>query len=122
MRRPGELTARFALPHAGAWTLWLRGQFMPRVLVGVDGRRLTTIAGQLAGNSLVPDTAPPISVRLDAGAHSLSVTRAGFSLAPGNGGSAVLAAAFLTPGATRAAGVGVVAGVGVTTLSSAGGH
>ena len=70
---------------------------MPHVRVAVDGRALASIAGQLAGNSLVPDTATPIAVRLSAGAHRLSVTRAGFSLAPGNGGAAVLDAVFLTP-------------------------
>ncbi len=106
MKRPGTLSARFALPHGGTWTLWLQGQFMPRVTVAVDGRRVGAIAGQLAGNSLVPDTAPPIALRLGAGAHELSVTRAGFSLAPGNGGSAVLAGAFLTAGAPRAGAAG----------------
>jgi hypothetical protein len=75
---------------------------MPRVGVAVDGRSLGSIAGQLAGNSLVPDTATPIAVRLSAGAHRLSITRAGFSLAPGNGGAAVLDAAFLTPARTPA--------------------
>lgn len=103
MRRAGRLSVSFALPRAGAWTLWLQGEFMPRVSVAVDGRRVASIAGQLAGNSLVPDTAPPLSLRLTAGAHVLSVTRSGFDLAPGNGGAAVLAAAFLTPGTPREA-------------------
>ncbi|MEA2209388.1 MAG: hypothetical protein QOF54_1865 [Solirubrobacteraceae bacterium] len=111
MRGEGQLRAGFELPRAGRWTLWLQGQFMPRVIVSVDGRRLATIAGQLAGNSLVPDTATPISLSLGAGAHSLGVARGGFSLAPGNGGSAVLAGAFFTPGvppreAAGGAGVG----------------
>jgi hypothetical protein len=100
LRRPGTLSANFRVPHAGVWDLWLQGQFMPRVGVSVDGRALGSLAGQLAGNSLVPDTATPIAVRLTAGAHSLAVTRAGFSLAPGNGGSAVLDAVFLTPAGT----------------------
>ena len=45
----------------------------------------------------MPDTARPLDVRLAAGRHSLRVTRAGFSLAPGNGGAAVLDDVFLTP-------------------------
>jgi hypothetical protein len=98
MKRPGALSVGFALPRAGAWTLWLQGEFMPRVTVAVDGRRVGTISGQLSGNSLVPDTAPPIALSLAAGEHVLRVTRAGFSLAPGSGGSAVLAGAFLTAG------------------------
>ena len=102
MRRAGTLSARFQVPRTGSWDLWLQGQFMPDVRVSVDGHPLATIAGQLAGNSLVPDTATPIHVRLTAGSHRLSVTRAGFSLAPGNGGAAVLAAVFLTPSGTPA--------------------
>jgi hypothetical protein len=97
MRRAGTVSLRFNLPRAGTWELWLQGQFMPDIHVAVDGRPLATLSGQLAGNSLVPDTATPLRVRLSAGQHHLSVARAGFSLAPGNGGAAVRDAAFLTP-------------------------
>ncbi len=110
MRRAGTLSVGLRVPRAGSWTLWLQGEFMPRVTVALDGRRVASIAGQLAGNSLVPDTAPPIALELAAGAHVLSVTREGFSVAPGNGGSAVLAAAFLTYGATPVAGGGSIGG------------
>jgi hypothetical protein len=84
------------------YEMWLQGQFMAPVSVAVDGRALASIAGQLAGNSLVPDTATPIAVRLAAGRHRLAVSRAGFSLAPGNGGAAVLDAVLLTPAPTPA--------------------
>jgi hypothetical protein len=97
MRRPGTVSLPFYVPHAGSWQLWLQGQFMPLIRVDLDGRSLASLEGQLAGNSLVPDTATPIAVQLSAGEHRLAVERAGFSLAPGNGGSAVLDAAFLTP-------------------------
>jgi hypothetical protein len=97
MRRPGSVALHFRVPRAGTWQLWLQGQFMPVIRIGIDGHALATLEGQLAGNSLVPDTATPIAVRLSAGEHLLSVARSGFSLAPGNGGSAVLDAAFLTP-------------------------
>jgi hypothetical protein len=102
MRRAGTLTAPFSVPHGGAWQVWLQGQFMPRVGVAVDGRAIGAIAGQLAGNSLVPDTATPLAIALSAGAHRLSITRASFSATPGNGGAAVLDAAFLTPAHTPA--------------------
>ncbi len=102
MRRAGTLSARFDVPRSGIYDVWLQGQFMASVSVAVDGRELVSIAGQLAGNSLVPDTATPVAVRLPAGVHRLSVTRAGFSLAPGNGGSAVLDGVFLTPAGTPA--------------------
>jgi hypothetical protein len=97
MRKPGTVSLRFRVPRAGSWELWLQGQFMPLIRVGLDGHLLVSLQGQLAGNSLVPDTATPIAVRLSAGEHQLTVTRSGFSLAPGNGGSTVLDAAFLTP-------------------------
>jgi hypothetical protein len=103
MQHPGTLSVAFELPRAGAWQLWLQGQFMPSIDVEVDGRRLASLAGQLAGNSLVPDTAGPLDVRLADGRHRLRVTRRGFSLAPGNGGAAVLDDAFLTPAVAPAA-------------------
>jgi hypothetical protein len=98
MTRPGRLAATFELP-AGRWDLWVQGQIMPAVELGLDGRRLASIGGELSGNSLVPDTVPPLAVALSAGAHRLSVTRGPSTLKPGDGGSAVLAAIFLTPAA-----------------------
>jgi hypothetical protein len=108
MTRPGRLVATFDLPTAGRWNVWVQGQIMPAVELRLDGRRLASIGGQLSGNSLVPDTVPPLAVALSAGPHRLSVTRGPSTLAPGDGGSAVLAAIFLTPaafdpGALRAA-------------------
>jgi hypothetical protein len=97
MRRAGSVTLPFEVPHAGAWDLWLQGQFMPQLRLELDGHPLGHVSGQLAGNSLVPDTAAPLRLTLAEGAHRLTVARGGFSLAPGNGGSAVLDAAFLTP-------------------------
>jgi len=100
MSSAGRLSASFALPSAGAWDVWVQGQIMPAVKLSLDGRQLASIAGQLDGNSLVPDTVPPIRVTLSAGEHRLSLTRPGFSLAPGDGGAAVLDAIFLTPART----------------------
>jgi hypothetical protein len=100
MSTPGTLTASFDLPAGGSWDVWVQGQIMPSVQLRVDGRTLASIAGQLDGNSLVPDTVPPIRVALAAGPHRVTVTRSGVSLAPGDGGAAVLDAIFLTPAAT----------------------
>jgi len=97
MSTPGSLSASVLLPSAGVWDVWVQGQIMPSVGLSVDGRALASIAGQLDGNSLVPDTVPPIPARLTAGTHRLSLTRHGFTLAPGDGGQAVLDAIFLTP-------------------------
>jgi hypothetical protein len=78
----------------------VQGQIMPTVELRVDGRVLARIGGQLSGNSLVPNAVPPIRVRLAAGPHLLSVIRGGSTLAPGDGGSAVLDALFFTPAAS----------------------
>ncbi|HLH14292.1 MAG TPA: hypothetical protein VKV16_05845, partial [Solirubrobacteraceae bacterium] len=102
MSTAGTLTASFALPRAGAWEVWVQGQIMPRVTLRLDGRAVASIAGELDGNSLVPDTVPPVRVSLGAGAHRVSVTRGGFGLAPGEGGTAVLDAIFLTPAGANA--------------------
>lgn len=99
MSHPGGLLARFELPAGGRWRVWIQGQLMPRVRFALDGRPLASVAGELSGNSLVPDTLPPIAVDLTAGAHTLSVVRGGATLAPGDGGAAVLSAVLLTPAA-----------------------
>ncbi len=122
MRRPGRLEARFQLPHGGVWQVWLQGQFMPAVRVSVDGRPQATIAGQLAGNSLVADTTDPLRLALSAGSHRLSVTRAGFSPAPGNGGSAVLDSVFLTPARTPARELRALAASGAARSLCAGAY
>jgi len=95
MSRPGTLGARFTLPRGGTWQLWLQGQFMPPLAVAVDARRVASVAGELGGNSLVPNAAAPLRLDLTAGAHRLSITRGPYGLAPGSAGSAVLARAFL---------------------------
>lgn len=98
MRRAGRLALSFDLPARGEWQLWVRGQIMPAVGVSIDGRLVESIAGQLSGNSLVPDTVPPVRLVLAAGPHTLSVTRPAVTLAPGDKGSAVLDSIFLTRG------------------------
>jgi hypothetical protein len=99
MSRAGRLSAAFRLPAGGDWNVWLQGEFMPTVHLALDGRPLASIGAELSGNSLVRNTLPPIAVRLGAGRHSVSVVRSGATLQPGDGGSAVLAAIFLTPAA-----------------------
>jgi hypothetical protein len=99
MNRAGRLTATFQLPESGRWNVWIQGQIMPEVQVRVDGRLLASVGGQLSGNSLVPDTLPPLPDVLSAGPHRISVTRGSSTPAPGDRGSAVLAAIFLTPSA-----------------------
>jgi hypothetical protein len=97
MNGPGRLWATFALLHGGEWDLWLQGEIMRPVHMSVDGLPLGLIGAQLGGNSLNPDTMAPLRVHLSSGRHLLSLTRGGFSLAPGDGGSAILDHIFLTP-------------------------
>jgi len=97
MKTPGTLSTVVRIPHAGAWNVWLAGEIMPTVTVRVDGRLAGRLGGQVAGDLVVPDIAAPVRIRLSAGRHRLTVTRGGFSLAPGNGGQAVLTSLFLTP-------------------------
>jgi len=94
---PGRFSVVFTVPRAGHWDLWLQGQIMPAVRLGLDGHPLASVGAQLGGNSLVWNTLAPLRVALSAGRHSLSVRRAGSTLAPGDGGAAVLYAIFLTP-------------------------
>jgi hypothetical protein len=103
MGRPGTLRASFNLANGGLWDVWVQGAIMPTVQLSVDGHTLASISGQLSGNSLVSDTIPPIPVRLSTGVHSLSLTRASAGLRPGELGSAVLDAIFLTPAGARSA-------------------
>ena len=63
MSTAGRLSARVHIPPRGAWDVWVQGQLMPSVKLNLDGRPLASIAGQLSGNSLVPNTVPPIRVR-----------------------------------------------------------
>ena len=97
MNGPGRLWATFAVPHAGEWDLWLQGEIMRTVHLSVDGLPLGSIGAQLGGNTVNPDTMAPLRVHLSPGRHILSLTRGGFSLAPGDGGSAVLDHIFLAP-------------------------
>jgi hypothetical protein len=93
----GRLVSTVTLPSAGVWDVWVKGQLMRPLELAVDGRRLATISGELDGNSLVLDSAPPVPVRLSAGAHNLELERGGGGLAPGDGGAAVLNSVLLTP-------------------------
>ena len=97
MKRAGTLSAGFRVPSSGSWEVWVRGQFMPAVTLAIDGHARASISGELSGNSLVQGTPPPTPVALSAGAHTVALTRGGFSLAPGNGGAAVVEEIFLTP-------------------------
>ncbi len=97
MSHAGTLEALVQIPFAGSWRLWTRGQLMPAIELGLDGHPLATLAAQLSGNSLVPNLAPPIAVQLSAGRHLITVHRGGVTLAPGDGGAAVLDGIFLTP-------------------------
>ncbi|HXC46230.1 MAG TPA: hypothetical protein VNU24_06450 [Solirubrobacteraceae bacterium] len=91
----GNLSATFVLPRGGVWELWLKGDVMRALTVRIDGRILGRLGGQLDGNSLVVNVLTPLRRRLGVGRHTLTISRPGADLAPGDGGAATLAAIFL---------------------------
>jgi hypothetical protein len=97
MSGAGQLQSTFAVPRAGTWLLWLKGQLMPTVRVSVDGRAIGSSGAQLDGNPHNPDAMPPLRVRLTAGRHRLTIARADSILTPGDGGWAILHEVLLTP-------------------------
>jgi len=70
---------------------------MPALRVSLDERPLASIGAQLGGNSVVKNTLTPLPVSVSAGPHRVSLSRTSSILAPGDGGSAILYAMFLTP-------------------------
>ncbi|MGH2850769.1 MAG: hypothetical protein ACRDLP_09155 [Solirubrobacteraceae bacterium] len=94
---PGTLSVHFDLRHAGRWEVWIQGELMPTISVGVDGRLVGRIGNQMSGDVVVPDTMTPLPVTLAAGGHELSITRGRSGLAPGAGGSSLITSVFLTP-------------------------
>jgi hypothetical protein len=97
MKGAGQLQSTFAVPHTGSWDIWLKGQLMPTADIGVDGRSIGSVSGQLDGNPHNPDAMTPLRVRLTAGRHRLTIARGDSALAPGDGGWAILHEVFLTP-------------------------
>jgi hypothetical protein len=95
----GRLSAQISLPSTGRWEIWLQGQIMPTVKVAVDGHTAGSLGGQLGGNSVVPNSLTPLSIFLARGSHTVTISRGGTDLAPGNGGSAALYHVLLTPAA-----------------------
>ena len=61
---------------SGRWNVWLQGQFKPSIGVHVDGRVIGSIGGQVGGDPIVPQTTGPLAVRLAAGRHTISTSRA----------------------------------------------
>jgi hypothetical protein len=97
MKGAGRLQSTFSVPHAGAWDMWLKGQLMPRADIGVDGRSIGSIGGQLDGNPHNPDAMTPLRVTLSASRHRLTIVRGDSVLAPGDGGWAILHEIYATP-------------------------
>lgn len=90
------------VPFSGRWNLWLRGEIMPALTIRMDGRVVATISG-LGGDDANPLPLPPVMLRLRAGQHRISITRDVSPLSPGDGGSAFLHAALLSPAANAPA-------------------
>ncbi len=101
MSGAGQLQSAFSVPYAGKWKLWLTGQLMPSAEIGVDGRSIGSIGGQLDGNPHNPYALTPLTVKLSTGRHRLSISRGDSPFPPGEGGWAILHEVFLTPALAR---------------------
>ena len=96
----GRFASSFAIPTTGTWQLWIKGELMSAVRLTIDGRLIDTVEGEVSGSAFSASTAAPVRIHLTAGNHTIEFARTGPNLAPGAGGPAYLAAAFLThPGA-----------------------
>jgi hypothetical protein len=95
MAAGGRLRARFTIPAAGVWEVWLKGEFMPAVTVSVDHKPIGVVAGEVGGDLVVPAISAPLRVRLTAGRHTLTIARGSEGLGPGAGGQSILISAFL---------------------------
>jgi hypothetical protein len=97
MDKAGRLWSTFKVPRAGVYELWLQGEAMPTLRVQIDGHHVGSVGGEVSGNGDSPDSMLPIRMRLSAGRHTLSISRSGFSLAPGSGSEAYLQTIVFTP-------------------------
>jgi hypothetical protein len=79
---PGRAGTTVEVPRPQRLHVWLEASVSREVTVTVDGREVGTVAGHLNN----PGAYLPVGeVALDAGAHDVSITMAGGTLAPGDG-------------------------------------
>jgi hypothetical protein len=91
---PGVARKRFRIAEAGAYDVWLKGDFARALSVTIDGRRIGSVAEQ-SGNE--GNYALPLRAELSAGPHLLELERGGGSLRPGDGAATILRAIVFEP-------------------------
>ena len=78
---PGSARQRVEVPESGRYRAWVAGSFGRPITAAVDGRDI----GAVEGVNTVGQWQEAGTVELSRGAHELTLTRPGGSLAPGSG-------------------------------------
>jgi hypothetical protein len=78
---PGSARQRVEVPEPGRYRAWVAGSFGRPITAAVDGREI----GAVEGVNTVGQWQEAGTVELTRGAHELTLTRPGGSLAPGSG-------------------------------------
>ena len=91
---PGIARTRFGVPAAGAYDVWLKGNFGRALTVTIDGRRVGSVAGQTGNEG---NYARPLRVELAPGSHLLTLERGGGSLRPGDATPSMLSRVVFEP-------------------------
>jgi hypothetical protein len=89
---PGTVMGKILVPKSGAYGLWMGGSVDRPIRVSIDSRLVGAPAEQSGGDGNVIRVA---SVRLAAGPHSISLTRGGGSIAPGDAAGNQIDGVFL---------------------------
>ena len=90
----GRATQPLAVPANTFYDVWLQGSFGRETSVAVDGRTIGSVSYELNGRG---EFAHIGRARLSRGRHTLTVTRAGGDLRPGNGGGQLLGPVVMVP-------------------------
>ncbi len=90
----GRATQTLAVPADTAYDVWLQGSFGRETSVAIDGRAVGSVSYELNGRG---EFAHLGRARVSRGRHTLTVTRAGGDLRPGNGGGQLLGPVVMVP-------------------------
>jgi hypothetical protein len=91
---PGNLRGRFEVEQSGRHLLWFKGEFARPTDVRIDGGSVGDVAYESGGDG---NYAKPIEVELDAGEHTLELSKGGGTLRPGDATPSRLLAIVIEP-------------------------
>jgi hypothetical protein len=91
---PGRVQGYISVPRAGRYDVWLDGSFARAVDIAVGGRRVGSVAYAINARG---DAELAGTVQLGSGRNTVTLTRGGGDLRPGNGGARRIGPLALTP-------------------------